>query len=187
MPLSDRDRRTLRIGGIVAGVLVVGLVLVNLLSGGGEEPIPRASRSPSPTTSPAPSVAPTPGGPPVAAFTGRDPFSVPGIFTSTSTSSGTSTSTSTSTSSGPPPSSPPTQPGNGSSTNKGGSTVTLIDISQVGGQTVVKVSVGSTVYEVTPGEDFGPDDEFRLQGVSGNCANFLYGDESFTLCVDAQK
>ena len=35
MPLSDRDRRTLRIGGIVAGVLVVGLVLFNVLSGGG--------------------------------------------------------------------------------------------------------------------------------------------------------
>ncbi len=33
MPLSDRDRRTLRIGGIVAGVLVVGLVLFNVLGG----------------------------------------------------------------------------------------------------------------------------------------------------------
>ena len=35
MPISDRDKRTLKIGGIVAGVLIVGLVLFNVLSGGG--------------------------------------------------------------------------------------------------------------------------------------------------------
>ena len=72
MPISDRDKRTLRIGGIVAGVLIVGLVLFNVLSGGGGTETalpPTVARSATPTATP--TVAPTTTPTPVAQFTGR--------------------------------------------------------------------------------------------------------------------
>ena len=93
MPLSDRDRRTLRIGGIVAGVLVVGLVLFNVLSGGGgtETALPPTTAR-SATTTATPTVAPTATPTPVAVFTGRDPFSTPPQFLVATATSGTGSS-----------------------------------------------------------------------------------------------
>src|SRR6266545_1621497 len=86
MALSERDRRTVTIGGAVVGVLLAGFVLFSLL-GGGEEGFP-----PLPPTTPgtgSPSPSPGGGGPPIQNFTGRDPFSVPpALSPSPSTSPG---------------------------------------------------------------------------------------------------
>lgn len=201
MPLSDRDKRTLRIGGIIAGVILVGVLAMNLLSGGEEEvPIPTADR-PDVTASPTVSPTGTPTVPPAPVFTGRDPFSAPpgfnvttsgGTSTSTSTGTGTSTSTSTSTGTGTSTSTsggtnPPTQPGNGASTNVAGHQVVLLDVFTVSGVGAVQVEVDGQVYNVTVGEEFGPGSNFELRSTSGNCASFRYGDESFTLCVTPEK
>ena len=196
MPLSDRDRWTLKIGGIVAGVLVVGLVLFNVLSGGGGTTTPpRSARSATPTATPTvvpPTTTPTP----VAVFTGRDPFSTPPQFlvatstsgsssgsSSSSSSSGSSSSSSTST----PTSPTPTQPGGGSSANLGGHTVVLLDTFKVSGTDRAQVEIDGVVYNVAVGERFGPGNRFELRSVSGNCGTFVFGDQSFTLCITPSK
>ena len=51
MPLTDRDKRTLRIGGIVVGVLLVGFLLFNVLGGGGDGAASLGQRPPRPTCS----------------------------------------------------------------------------------------------------------------------------------------
>jgi hypothetical protein len=196
MPLSDRDRRTLRIGGIVAGVLVVGLVLFNVLGGGGgtEAPPRRTTGSATPTL--APTVTPTTTPTPVARFTGRDPFSTPPQFlvaTGTSgtgsSSSGGSSSSSSSSGSGSSSSTspPPTQPGGGSSENLGGHTVVLLDTFRVSGTDRAQVEIDGVVYNVAVGEQFGPGNRFELRSVSGNCGTFVFGDQSFTLCITPSK
>jgi hypothetical protein len=58
----------------------------------------------------------------------------------------------------------------------GGHNVSLIDIS---GNTV-QVSVDGDMHTVQPGDTF--EGNFELVSVSGGCANFLFGDQSFTLC-----
>ena len=83
MPLTDRDRRTLIVGGGILGVMLLGFFLFNMLAGGGGDealptlpPITAAPTGPGPDGSGTPTTTPTPGGqPPV--FTGRDPFSIP--------------------------------------------------------------------------------------------------------------
>jgi hypothetical protein len=187
MALSERDRRTVTIGGSVIGVLLAGFLLFSVL-GGGEEPFPPIPDTPLPTTSPSP---PPDGGPPIQSFTGRDPFSVPpGLSPSPSPTSQTSPGTTGSPSVGPPggPSgSPsPTAPGNDSSQNVGGSTVVLLDIFERDGATRVQVEVDGTVFDVGVGDRFAGG-RFELRSVAGNCATFLFGDESFTLCITAQK
>jgi hypothetical protein len=196
MPLSDRDRRTLRIGGIVAGVLVVGLVLFNVLGGGGETPAPPRRTTGSATPTLAPTVTPTTTPTPVARFTGRDPFSTPPQFlvaTGTSgtgsSSSGGSSSSSSSSGSGSSSSTspPPTQPGGGSSENLGGHTVVLLDTFRVSGTDRAQVEIDGVVYNVAVGEQFGPGNRFELRSVSGNCGTFVFGDQSFTLCITPSK
>jgi len=192
MPISDRDKRTLRIGGIIAGVAVVGLILFNVLSGGGGEQAQTPRRSASPT----PTVAPTPGGtpnvPPVAQFGGRDPFSTPPEFLvapppSSGGSSSTSSPTGSSSSPGGGGSPPPTQPGGGSSANLGGHSVVLLDVFTRNGAGHAQVEIDGVVYTVTVGESFGPGNRFALRSVSGNCGTFVFGDESFTLCITPSK
>jgi len=196
MPLSDRDRRTLRIGGIVAGVLVVGLVLFNVLGGGGATQAPPRRTTGSATPTLAPTVIPTTTPTPVARFTGRDPFSTPPQFlvaTGTSgtgsSSSGGSSSSSSSSGSGSSSSTspPPTQPGGGSSENLGGHTVVLLDTFRVSGTDRAQVEIDGVVYNVAVGEQFGPGNRFELRSVSGNCGTFVFGDQSFTLCITPSK
>jgi hypothetical protein len=191
MALSDRDRRTVTIGGIAVGVLLAGFLVFSLL-GGGEEALPPLGPPLTPPSSPSP---PGGGGPPIQNFTGRDPFSVPPALSPSPspTTPGGGTS--------PPPggngdgngdgngttSPSPTAPGGGSSQNVGGSTVVLLDVFQRDGATRVQVEVDGQVFDVGIGETFGPDDEFELRSVAGNCATFLFGDERFTLCISAQK
>ena len=196
MPLSDRDRRTLRIGGIVAGVLVVGLVLFNVLGGGGETQAPPRRTTGSATPTLAPTVTPTTTPTPVARFTGRDPFSTPPQFLVATGTSGTGSSSpggssSSSSSSGSGSSSstspPPTQPGGGSSENLGGHTVVLLDTFRVSGTDRAQVEIDGVVYNVAIGEQFGPGNRFELRSVSGNCGTFVFGDQSFTLCITPSK
>jgi hypothetical protein len=196
MPLSDRDRRTLRIGGIVAGVLVVGLVLFNVLGGGGETQAPPRRTTGSATPTLAPTVTPTTTPTPVARFTGRDPFSTPpqflvatGTSGTVSSSSGGSSSSSSSSGSGSSSSTspPPTQPGGGSSENLGGHTVVLLDTFRVSGTDRAQVEIDGVVYNVAVGEQFGPGNRFELRSVSGNCGTFVFGDQSFTLCITPSK
>jgi hypothetical protein len=194
MPISDRDKRTLKYGGIVAGVLIVGLVLFNVLSGGGGETAtpPGTIRSITPTSSPTPSATTTPRPTPVAEFAGRDPFSTPPEFLVSSSSTGTSTSTSspggsTSSPGGSTTTPPPTQPGGGSSANIGSHTVVLLDAYMRSGVGHAQVEIDGVVYTVTVGENFGPGNRFELRSVSGNCGTFVFGDESFTLCITPSK
>jgi hypothetical protein len=193
MALSDRDRRTVTIGGIAVGVLLAGFLVFSLL-GGGEEALPPIG----PPLTPPQESPPPPGGggPPIQSFTGRDPFSVPpGLSPSPSpTTPGDGTTP-------PPPggngdgngdgngtpSPSPTAPGGGSSQNVGGSTVVLLDIFQRDGITHATVEVDGQVFDVVIGETFGPNDQFELTSVADTCATFLFGDEGFTLCTSAQK
>lgn len=187
MALSERDRRTVTIGGIVVGVLLAGFVLFSFL-GGGEEALPPIP----PTTPGTGSPSPSPGGgvPPIQSFTGRDPFSVPPALSPSpvpSPGGGGSGTPSPSDGGGGGSQTPsPTAPGNGSSLNVGGSTVVLLDIFQRDGATHVQVEVDGTVFDVVVGEQFA-NGRFELRSVGGNCATFLFGDESFTLCITAQK
>jgi hypothetical protein len=64
--------------------------------------------------------------------------------------------------------------------------VTLLDVSSDGVEQAT-VEVDSTVYHPTAGDSFGPNRQYMLQSVSGNCATFLFGDEAFTLCVAQNK
>jgi hypothetical protein len=65
--------------------------------------------------------------------------------------------------------------------------VTLIDTLTQNGAEQATVSVDGTVSHPSAGESFGPNRQYMLQSVSGNCATFLFGDEAFTLCVPQNK
>lgn len=200
MPLTDRDRRTLIVGGSILGVLLLGFFLFNSLAGGGGDealptlaPITAApSGGPVDPGSGSPSVEPTTGQEPV--FTGRDPFSIPPALAPTTVSpvspsitvSGSVTISPSTIPPTSPTSPPPSNPGGGSSTVKGGKTVVLLDTFQQGGEPMVQVEVDGTVYNVGIGEPFGGG-SFELRSVSGDCATFLYGDEPFTLCANSTK
>jgi hypothetical protein len=187
MALSERDRRTVTIGGIVVGVLLAGFLLFTFL-GGGEEAGPPDTPPPTPGTE-SPSPSPGGGGPPIQSFTGRDPFSVPPALSPSPspTTPGGGVSPSPSDGGGGGSQTPsPTAPGNGSSQNVGGSTVVLLDIFERDGATHVQVEVDGTVYDVVVGEEFAGG-RFELRSVGGSCATFLFGDEQFTLCISAQK
>ena len=197
MPLTPRDRRTLMIGGGVLGVLLVGFLFMNVLSGGGDEAIPSL---PPITTGPddgggggPTEPSPTGGVSPIPVFTGRDPFSVPPALSPTTSSAtipppsdGTSPPPSDGTS--PPPSSPaPTAPGGGSSQEVGGKTVVLLSVFSSGGEPMVQVEVDGQVFNNVGIGDTFDNGRYELRSVSGDCATFLYGDESFTLCANSTK
>jgi hypothetical protein len=198
MPLTPRDRRTLMIGGGVLGVLLVGFLLMNVLTGGGDDgaipslpPITVAPGGGDGTVSPSPSG----GVSPIPVFTGRDPFSIPPALAPTlsPTTSGspgptTSGSPSPTTSGSPAPTSPaPTDPGGGSSEVVGGKTVVLLSVFSSGGQSMVQVEVDGQVFNnIAIGETFD-NGRYELRSVSGDCATFLFGDESFTLCANSTK
>lgn len=198
MALSDRDRRTVTIGGIVVGVLLAGFLVFSLL-GGGEPPFPPIPSTPPLPTSPSPS--PGDGGPPIQSFTGRDPFSVPPALSPSPspTTGGNGTQTGSPSpgdgngdgngNGGTPPTNgggEPTAPGGGSSQNVGGSTVVLLDVFERDGATRVQVEVDGSVFDVGIGDTFAGG-RFELRSASDSCATFLFGDEQFTLCIDAQK
>ena len=88
MPLTERDRRTLIIGGCtLAGIVALFLIYTLLTSGSGSEVALPPFSPPASTASGGPSSGPTgsqtgtptvqPTVPPVQNFSGRDPFSMP--------------------------------------------------------------------------------------------------------------
>ena len=211
MPLNERDRKALKIGGIVAAVLVLALLGLGQLGKGGGSALPPLSVGPStatgptgaPTTGPTGSVSPSgSGGPaPSPIFSGRDPFSLPPQFQVTPGTTGpgptgtgpgpTGTGPGpTGTGPGPtgtgPTSSPTLPPTNGSVTTIGGHQVVLIDTFTSNGVAHASVSVDGTVYHPAEGATFAGGN-FELRDVAGNCATFLFGDESFTLCFTPSK
>ena len=194
MALSERDRRTVTIGAVVVGVAPRRLPAL-LGPRRGEEALPPTGP---PLTPPAESPSPVPGGnggPPIQSFSGRDPspsrprsprrrrrprpaagaVGAPPRDGGGGGNNGGGTQT---------PS--PTAPGGGSSQNVGGSTVVLLDIFERDGATRVQVEVDGTVYDVAIGQQFAGG-RYELRSVGGNCATFLFGDERFTLCINAQK
>ena len=202
MPLTPRDRRTLMIGGGVLGVLLVGFLLMNVLSGGGGDEaiptLPPITVAPGDDGASPSEPSPTGGVSPIPVFTGRDPFSIPPALspttatpppsgTTTPPPSGTTTPPPSGTTS-PPPSSPaPTAPGGGSSQEVGGKTVVLLSVFSSGGQPMVQVEVDGQVFNNVGIGDTFDNGRYELRSVSGDCATFLYGDESFTLCANSTK
>jgi hypothetical protein len=141
-------------------------------SGGGDDggpttaapvaPAPKAPKEDAKDTKPAKRRTPK-----FAFFGGRDPF-VPLVLADTSGGVASVDS-----------------PGGGQqvadATTVGGHDVSLIDIN--GDR--VQVSVDGQTYTVEPGESFAGN--FELVSVSGGCANFLFGDQSFTLCQAGER
>ncbi len=198
MALSLKDRKVqMGIAGALAALLV-GFLLVKMLGGGGGStatPPPGGTTfQPQPQVTPSPSPSPTT----VLVFSGRDPFQ--NLFGSQGGGSnpppsgpgGSSSPPPSGGSSSPPPSGstspPPTgQGGHGSSIVIGGHSVLLDDVFIAqGGIRKAQVEVDGTVYTVAAGESF--DDSFKLVSFpSSSCANFVYGDEGFTLCETGGK
>lgn len=56
------------------------------------------------------------------------------------------------------------------------------------GEPVAQVEVDGTLFEASEGEVFGPNNEFRAVSLDpeSQCGLFLFGDESFTVCVDEE-
>ncbi len=188
MPLTDRDKRTLKYGGIAVGALLVLFLGSRLLFGGGGEEPSTTGTIRRPSATPTPTATPTATQTPVAQFAGRDPFSTPPEFLVGGTSTATASSPGGSPSSpGGPTTSPPSQPGGGSSSNLGGHSVVLLDVFMRNGEGHAQVEIDGVVYTVAVGERFGPSNRFELRSVSGNCGTFVFGDESFTLCITPSK
>jgi hypothetical protein len=204
VPLTPRDKRTLMIGGGVLGVLLLGFLVMNLLAGGGGDEafpsLPPITVEPDGNGPGQASTSPTVGVSPIPVFTGRDPFSIPpGLTTApttvpgggtTSTPPGGTTSTppggtttTTTTTTGPGP----TNPGGNSSDVVGGKTVVLLSVYNQGGEPMVQVEVDGRVFnDIGVGDTFD-NGRYELRSISGDCATFVYGDESFTLCALSDK
>jgi hypothetical protein len=179
MPMTERDRKVLKFGGIAVGAMLLLFFVSKFLSGGS------GAFPPLPPTVTRPSVSPSPtsGALPPPAANERDPFAVPGGL-GTSTESPPPSGSGTPTQTSPPPS--PTLPGNGASIQIGGHIVVLLDVYSVEGVEHTQVEVDGTVYRPSVGSRFAGG-SFRLRSTSGNCAGFLFGDQSFTLCTRPQK
>jgi hypothetical protein len=198
----SRRERTMLIALAVVAVAAGGFFLFTSLGGedAGQQAAPTQVPSPPPIV-PAPGTGvgePTEEPPPrmVNFFGGRDPF-VPLVVEATDTTATTGTTDDTGGTTGETPTTPPEegggtippsdepvepvpagaeaeeQPG----TTVGGRQVTLVDIID---DDTVQVTVDGEAYRVNEGDEFAGN--FRLVSVSGNCARFLFGDESFTLC-----
>jgi hypothetical protein len=175
--MSTRERTLL----IVLGVIVVaagGFFLFTSL--GGEE----EQTAPTPVPSPPP-VEATPGTeagePPSEAprvfrfFGGRDPF-VPLIVAEAGAAGAETTPAETGEAVEPvPEGAEEEQEDQGGFT--GGKMVTVIDVIDAD---TVQVEVEGQTFTVDEGEQFA--ENFEVASVSGSCARFLFGDESFTLC-----
>ncbi|MGH2691956.1 MAG: hypothetical protein ACRDHM_05590 [Actinomycetota bacterium] len=184
---------------IILGVVAVGALAVFFLVLGGEEEQQTAPTPP--TSSPAP-IPETPGTsvgepteeppePPraVTFFGGRDPF-VPLVEESVEPTDGTVSPGAPPAPPGPgePPAPPapgaPPAPPSGDVTDEEGPAVTgrpivLVDVVDEESAQVLFDGAPMTVSE---GQRFAR--RYRMVSVESNCARFLYGDESFSLCEE---
>ena len=175
--MSARERNLLIILGVV--VLAAGGFFLFTSLGGEEE-----QSAPTPVPSP-PAVEATPGTeagePPSEAprvfrfFGGRDPF-VPLIVAEAGAAGAETTPAETGEAVEPVP--------EGAEEGQedlggvaGGKMVTVLDVVDAD---TVQVEVEGDAFTVNEGEQFAQN--FEVASVSGTCARFLFGDESFTLC-----
>jgi len=201
MAMTDRDRRALIILGVI--VVIAGAVgAFLLLSGDGGAPddtAPTQVATPSPGTTPSPEPSPDVEEEemerqPRLAFLppGRDPFDPlivePTETTGTTNGETTNGTTTDGTTDGTTTDGETTDEGpaeTGDSMTIGGKTITLIDIFTEGGEQKAQVSVDGETFVVGEGEEFAGN--FKLVNVSGGCASFLFGDQSFSLCEPGER
>jgi hypothetical protein len=175
--MSSRERTLLIVLGVI--VLAAGGFFLFTSLGGEEE-----QTAPTPVPSPPP-VEATPGTeagePPSEAprvfrfFGGRDPF-VPLIVAEAGAAGAETTPAETGEAVEPvPEGAEEEQEDQGGFT--GGKMVTVIDVIDAD---TVQVEVDGQTFTVDEGEQFA--ENFEVASVSGSCARFLFGDESFTLC-----
>ncbi len=185
MALSPRDRRALIILGVIAAAVLGFFILTR---GGAPPPEEAAPPSPPPPPGVAPSPSPEPRPPRFTFFSGRDPFlplvveAVPGETPTGEEPAAPEQPT------GEPVAEPPAgaeQQAPEAGATVGGRSVTLIDIIQQDGGQVAQVEVDGQPYVVAEGEQFA--DNFRLDSIQGGCANFVFGDEAFTLCEGGER
>lgn len=172
MALTPRNKRAVAVLTGFAVAAVTAGAFFFFTSGGGDDqgpsvaapvaPAPKAPEEDAKDTKPAKRRTPK-----FAFFGGRDPF-VPLVLAETTGGVGTVD-----------------EPGSGQqvadATTVGGHDVSLININGDN----VQVSVDGQTYTVQPGESFAGN--FELVSVSGGCANFLFGDQSFTLCQAGER
>jgi hypothetical protein len=180
--LSGGSRRALAVlaGVAVAGAAAVAFVFFMGGEDGGQQPQPVAAPTSEPpkaepkkkaakNNKPAKKKAPT-----FAFFGGRDPF-VPLVVAETG-GAGANTSGAVNAVDSPSGGSQVAD-----ATVVGGHNVSLININGNN----VQVSVDGQTHTVQPGDSF--EGNFELVSVSGGCANFLFGDQSFTLCEAGER
>ena len=201
MTLTPRDKRMLQILAVVAGLALVYFLFTTVLAGDGEDvaaPTGPTGGQVEPPASPTETPSPTPREtlPPVDLAGARDPFSIPpGLATETPGGSVSPTTpppggttppptgtTPPPTGTTPPPTgttTPPPPPPPTDSITIGGHQVTIESISNERGR--VRVRVDGRLWTVEEGAIF--EETYRLVSIDGPCARFLFGDESFTLCL----
>ena len=198
--VAERNNR--RLLALVAGVAALGLlaffVLVPALTGGGDEDTPTAvrrpvRRAPAASATPAPTRSPVPVIETFNDTVGRDPFrplyvapvqgggGAPGPGGAPAPGPGTGTGGGVQPTSGTGSGGTGTggQPAGGSA-QVGGNRVSLLDVFVRDGETHAQTRVGDTVHTPAVGDTFA--ENYQVLSASGECATFLYGDESFQLC-----
>jgi hypothetical protein len=190
--MNTGERRRMIVLGSILGVLVVAfLARMLFFSGGGgshsaapTSSITRVAGGATTTTSTTPSTRSTQTPETFDVFATKNPFEPVIIVTPTTTTGGTTTTSTGST--------PGTTPGGGtvgttttttpSNEPSQGTSVALLDVfQQADGTPMAKVQVGSTVYTVGAGEVFAV--SYRVVSINAPCAQFLFGDAPFKLCV----
>jgi hypothetical protein len=190
MAMTQRDRRALIILGLVVVVGAAVFLLAGNHGGGGgttatvaEAPASSSGSLGTPVVAPSPSPSSTKKHGEKLVFSGRDPFdATQGGGTIATVGTETSTTVEPSVS---PAGTPSPGPSGGSSQTFGDQTVVLVSIFVDNGVDKAQVEVDGTVYTVEPGDSFAG--SYQLVSISGSCADFLYGDQAFTLCETANK
>ena len=175
--LQPRERALIIIVGVIA---ILALVYLLFLSGGGNAPEAFPTFTPRPSTGPL--VQPTPTASPAVpetfeVFEGKDPFR-PLVVTGGGTTGGATTTGGTTmgaTTSGS------TTGGPSSGGTNGSQHVTLVAINGSGSNRTATVDVDSTEYTVKVGETFASN--YRVKSLTSSCGTFVFGDQTFTLCV----
>ena len=213
MQMTPRDKKMVQVVGIVLPLLLLVYFLFLRPDGGedvAQPELPTGATGGLPTDTPSetPSETPRETLPPVELAGARDPFSIPpGLEPDTGGSVGPSPSGTTGPTStvspttpppttpppttppptsppptSPPPTSPPPPPPEDEPANKiliGGHDVKLASVA--GNEKKLEVNVDGKLYTVEEGATF--DDNFKLVKIDGRCAKFLFGDQSFELCL----
>ena len=191
--MSPRERNLL----IVLGVIVVAAGAFFLLTRGGGEP-EEAAPAPSPPPQVAPPPQERPPKPPRTPtfFGGRDPFvplvveAAAGITNGAPTNGEPTDGAPTDgapTDGGQPADgddgqvAPPAGPGQQPGVTVGGHSVVVIDTFARAAEEIVQVEVDGQAFTVGEGDRFA--ENFQVVSIEGECATFLFGDESFTTCV----